>query len=271
MIDDEEWVQRMLEEALKSAGYGVTTASTAESGADTARNTTPDCIICDLDLPDHEGTWVIKQVRAQPSRVSVTPFLLLSSSDDPRSRVQGLHLGGDAYMTKPFLLGEVMAQVAALVQMAARLRKGRESLSSWPPDAPGVGAALSGDLAQVSAGTLLQVLGMEGRSGSFEVQSGGRRVQLDVVSGFVTATRIEAQAVAPIEAFRALADSKEGRFSFTPQPARDPPPGATPIGGLLVQAARDRTGPASAAPGDEAPGSGPIEVEPDMSSYRPPG
>jgi DNA-binding response OmpR family regulator len=133
VIEDDEWVARLLANAIRGADYEVVVCATAKSGVETAVTSQPDCIICDVDLPDNDGYWVARNVRTQSSRVSVTPFLFLSGLDDQESRLEGFHVGADVYMTKPFRVDEVVAQVGALVAMAARLRQRRESLISVQP------------------------------------------------------------------------------------------------------------------------------------------
>src|SRR5258706_10991779 len=132
VIEDDEWVSGLLASAIHGAGYDVSLCGAAKAGLETAISMQPDCIICDVDLPDHDGYWVARNVRTQPSRVSVTPFLFLSAFDDQDSRLEGFHVGADVYMTKPFRVEEVVAQVGALVQMATRLRQRRDSLLAAP-------------------------------------------------------------------------------------------------------------------------------------------
>src|SRR5271154_3098285 len=154
VIEDDEWVARLLANAIRAAEYEVVSCSTAKSGVETAVSLQPDCIICDIDLPDSDGYWVARNVRTLPSRVSVTPFLFLSRLDDQESRLEGFHVGADVYMTKPFRVDEVVAQVGALVSMASRLRQRRESLISIPA-APAEASAIEGDLGQMSIATVL--------------------------------------------------------------------------------------------------------------------
>jgi len=95
VIEDDEWVSRLLSAAIRDAGYDVVVCGTAKAGLDTACAVEPDCIICDVDLPDNDGYFVARGVRTQPSRVSVTPFLFLSGLDDQESRLEGFHVGAD--------------------------------------------------------------------------------------------------------------------------------------------------------------------------------
>ncbi len=237
VIEDDEWVARLLANAIRGADYEVVVCGTAKSGVETAVTSQPDCIICDIDLPDSDGYWVARNVRTQPSRVSVTPFLFLSGLDDQESRLEGFHVGADVYMTKPFRVDEVVAQVGALVSMAARLRARRESLISIPA-APAEASAIEGDLGQMSIATVLTILEMERRSGSFEVVSKKRRATLDIAAGFVVSGVVGGTRVSALAAVRTMLGWNVGRFSFTPTTAKDPPLHQKSIGAFLIEAMR---------------------------------
>ncbi|MDC3953812.1 response regulator [Polyangium jinanense] len=238
VIEDDEWVSSLLSGAIRDAGYDVIVCNTAQAGLDTACDREPDCIICDIDLPDNDGYWVARNVRTQPSRVSVTPFLFLSALDDQEARLEGFHVGADAYMTKPFRVDEVVAQVGALVQMAWRLRQRRNSLVSVPPSSATETTAIQGDLSQMSIATVLTVLELERRTGIVEVISKKRKVQLDVASGFIVTGTIGGTTTDAITILRNILGWKVGRFSFVPQPDRPPTGSAQPIGHLLLEAVR---------------------------------
>ena len=79
------------------------------------------CIVCDVDLPDQSGYWVARKIRSHPTKVAIVPIVFLSGLDDREHRLEGFQVGGDAYLTKPFRIDEVVAQVDALIQMAARI------------------------------------------------------------------------------------------------------------------------------------------------------
>ncbi len=214
VIEDDEWVSSLLSAAIREAGYDVVVCSFAQEGLDTACANHPDCIICDVDLPDHDGYWVARNVRTHPSRVSVTPFLFLSGLDDEQSRLEGFHVGADVYMTKPFRVDEVVAQIGALVQMAARLRVRRDSMISAPPAS--MGNAIEGDLGQMSIATVLTVLEMERRTGVFEVVSKKRRAHLEMVRGGVIDGTVGGTRVSALTALRTMLTWTVGRFSFRP-------------------------------------------------------
>ena len=241
VIEDDEWVSRLLANAVRDAGYEVALCGTAKAGVEAAQSVEPDCIVCDVDLPDHDGYWVAQNVRTLPSRVSVTPFLFLSALDDQEARLEGFHVGADVYMTKPFRVDEVVAQVGALVQMAARLRERRNSFLSIPAEEP---TAIEGDLSQMSIATVLTVLEMERRTGTFEVMSKKRRAQLEIAGGFVVSGSVGGTQVSALAALRTMLGWTVGRFSFAPGAHRDPPPNQKSIGAFLIEAVRleDETG-----------------------------
>jgi DNA-binding response OmpR family regulator len=235
VIEDEEWVARLLATAIREAGYEVILCDTAAAGLSAACSSEPECIVCDIGLPDHDGYWVARNVRTHPSRVSVTPFLFLSALDDQESRLEGFHVGADVYMTKPFRINEVVAQIGALVHMASRLRQRRDSLVSLPATAEQT--AIEGDLSQMSIATVLTVIEMERRSGVFEVVSKKRRAQLDIAGGNIVDGTVGGTRVSALAALRTMLGWTVGRFTFTPG-ARAAPSGRKSIAAYLLEATR---------------------------------
>jgi DNA-binding response OmpR family regulator len=242
VIEDDEWVSRLLQSAIRDAGYDVMICGAARLGLDAAVAHQPECIVCDVQLPDNDGFWVARNVRTHGSRVSVTPFLFLSGLDDEQSRLEGFHVGADVYIAKPFRVDEVVAQIQALVAMATRLRHRRDSMMSLPP--AGVSpSAIEGDLAQMSIATVLTVLEMERRTGTFEVVSKKRRAQLDIVKGHVIEGTVGGTRVAALQAMRTMLAWNVGRFSFIPTPEREAPgapqgSGNASLGAFLIEAMR---------------------------------
>lgn len=234
VIDDDEWVGRLLAVALRESGYEVMICASAVEGYEKAVEAHPDCIICDVDLPDVDGFWVARKIRMDPSRVSVTPFLFLSGLDDRDTRIQGFHVGADVYMTKPFRIDEVVAQVGALVQMVSRLRQSRSSFLSVPPS----DAAMVGDLAQMSIATVLTLLDMERRSGNLEISNKTDKALLDIVSGAIASATLNGEKRDPLELLRALLTWNVGRFAFRPDEAEMAAAQDQSINALLMEAVR---------------------------------
>ena len=109
IVEGDEWETVLLAKLLSDAGYEVTSVAQARAGFEQARTLLPDCIVCDVDLPDVDGYWVARRVRTEPSAVATTPFLFLTSVDDSESRLLGLNVGADVYMTKPYRNEELVA------------------------------------------------------------------------------------------------------------------------------------------------------------------
>lgn len=234
VIEDDEWVSRLLSAAIQDAGYDAIACATAQSGLTTACTAEPDCILCDIDLPDHDGYWVARSLRAQTSQAALTPFLFLSGFDDQEARLEGFSVGADVYMTKPFRVDEVVAQIDALVQMAERLRRRRDPLGHVAAEA----SAIEGDLDQMSIATVLTVLEMERRTGVVEVIHQKRSATIHIASGYATEGTLEGASVEPLTALRAMIGWKSGRFSFTPSPDRPAPSSHRSIGAFVLEAVR---------------------------------
>lgn len=246
IIEADEWLSAMLGKFLGDAGYVVDFATGAKQGFDKVRELSPDCILCDVTLPDIDGFWVARRVRTEPTAVATTPFLFLTEPDDSESRLQGLHVGADLYLNKPLRHEEVVAQVGALIDMANRLKKQRDRLTSDAPDSHR-GSALRGDLAQVSLSTVLTLLEIERRSGKLKVSGeAGRRGQIDLGDGKFVAARVDGMRGPPSALLRELLRWKVGSFAFKPDPLQPkpdpaqakPPSGRQSLTGLLLEASR---------------------------------
>jgi DNA-binding response OmpR family regulator len=241
IIEEEEWEATLLSKFLSEAGYEVHVAGEARAGFDKVRELQPDCILCSVNLPDIDGFWVARRVRTEPTRVATTPFLFLTDADDMESRLQGLNVGADLYLTKPFRNDEVVAQVGALIDMANRLRKQRDSFAAEEPGSSVGVAAFAGDIAQMSVATVLTLLELERRSGRLKIRGGeGNRVaMLELTEGKFAAGTLDDQAWNPTELLREVLRWKKGSFTFrgTQGPVADSGE-QQKIGGLLLEAMR---------------------------------
>jgi two-component system, OmpR family, KDP operon response regulator KdpE len=118
LVDDEVSIQRAMAPLLRSRGYMVSTAGTAQEALDVFDRERPDLVILDLGLPDMDGTAVCRHVRERAD----TPILILSARGAEKDKVTALDQGADDYVTKPFGPEELMARVRA----ALRRSLGRE-------------------------------------------------------------------------------------------------------------------------------------------------
>ncbi len=113
LIEDSERLQRSLTHGLQRSGFAVDAAGDGEEGLAYARHGTYDVVILDLMLPSMDGLTVLKRLRDEGNDVHV---LILSAMDQVAERIQGLQLGADDYLTKPFAFEELVARLRALVR-----------------------------------------------------------------------------------------------------------------------------------------------------------
>jgi two-component system, OmpR family, response regulator len=113
VVDDEPTVRELLSATLRFAGFTVTSAATGAAAVDAARRDPPDLVLLDVTLPDMDGFDVVRNLRDGGARV---PVLFLTARDAPADKVQGLTLGGDDYVTKPFDLEELIARIRAILR-----------------------------------------------------------------------------------------------------------------------------------------------------------
>ena len=113
VVDDEPNIRDLLASSLRFAGFEVTTADDGNGALHGVDGADPDLIVLDVMLPDMDGFTVARRLR---ERDITTPILFLTARDDMADKVQGLTVGGDDYVTKPFGLEEVVARIRAILR-----------------------------------------------------------------------------------------------------------------------------------------------------------
>jgi two-component system OmpR family response regulator len=113
VVDDEPNIVELLSASLRFAGFEVVTATTGTEAVKAAERHRPDLVLLDVMLPDVDGFVVLRRLRATRDPL---PVLFLTARDANEDKVQGLTLGGDDYVTKPFSLEEVIARIRAVLR-----------------------------------------------------------------------------------------------------------------------------------------------------------
>jgi two-component system response regulator MprA len=115
VVDDDRAVREAVRRAFTLAGYEVHTAEDGEQALEQIVQAVPDAVVLDVGLPGIDGLEVCKRVRRLGNRV---PILILTARDAVADRIDGLDVGADDYMVKPFDVGELKARMRALMRRA---------------------------------------------------------------------------------------------------------------------------------------------------------
>ena len=118
LVEDDLKIASFISKGLKEAGFAVDHAPDGEEGLHMALIESYDTAVIDIMLPKLDGLALIETLR---QRKIETPVLILSAKRSVDDRIKGLRMGSDDYLTKPFVFGELLARIQAL------MRRGRMS------------------------------------------------------------------------------------------------------------------------------------------------
>ena len=153
VCEDDDELRGILRDALQREGM---TVRPTASGAEAVRmfaGDAPDVLVLDIGLPDADGRDVCQALRA---RGVTSPVLFLTARDAVPDRISGFHAGGDDYLTKPFVLAELMVRIHALLRRAGALEP--EALPTGVVLDPAAHAAAYGDHSVMLTPTEYRVL-----------------------------------------------------------------------------------------------------------------
>ena len=121
IVEDERKIATFVRKALTEAGFNPTLCATGAEAVELTTNERFDAVVLDIMLPGRDGLSVLRQMREQHNTV---PVILLTARGGLNERIEGLNLGADDYMTKPFSTEELIARLRAV-----RRRMSGEGLS----------------------------------------------------------------------------------------------------------------------------------------------
>lgn len=119
MVEDEESIREALKLNLEMDGHEVVAVSNGRKALEMTRNQHFDLLLLDVMLPEMDGFTITEQVRLTGNEV---PILLLTAKDMAQDRVTGLKKGADDYLTKPFVLEELLLRVQKLLLRSKRVQ-----------------------------------------------------------------------------------------------------------------------------------------------------
>jgi len=166
VVDADQRSLRVLEVSLRKAGYSVAACTDVASALEMLDLSTPDLIISDTRLPGQDGFAFIEEIRKSPSWAGI-PFMFLSSDVSVESKVRGLELGVEDYLTKPIYIREIITRVNLVISRRARADIETRGSSEK--------AKFTGSLADMGLIDLLQTIDIGKKSGVLYLTSGRQR------------------------------------------------------------------------------------------------
>lgn len=119
VADDEQLIQQLISFKLRSIGYDIVLASNGEEAMTLAEEHVPDIIVMDVMMPVMNGFEALAQLKSNPL-TSAIPVIMLTGNSVEGAVVEGLELGADDYIAKPFSPSELAARVKSVLLRSVR-------------------------------------------------------------------------------------------------------------------------------------------------------
>ncbi len=118
VVDDDNYIRSFLQKRLTALGYEVHLAEDGKIGLAAAEKLHPHLIVSDWMMPVMDGTEFCKQIKKHPE-LKYTYFILLTARDSAEDKIEGMELGADDFMTKPFNDKELVARINVGIRITA--------------------------------------------------------------------------------------------------------------------------------------------------------
>jgi two-component system OmpR family response regulator len=128
-VDDEDHITELVALGLGYNGFDVERTATGRQALAAVERRRPDLIVLDVMLPDLDGFEVARRLRQSEGSATRVPVIFLTAKDTTQDKVEGLRLGGDDYVTKPFSIEELIERVKAVLRRATGAGPGESRLS----------------------------------------------------------------------------------------------------------------------------------------------
>lgn len=122
IIDDESSIRENIGEYLREFNFQTLLAQNGVEGVQIAIEHKPDLILCDIDMPGMNGHEVLRQIQ-EFSELSVIPFIFLTAKSSTAELREGMQMGADDYITKPFKLSDILRSVNRRIEKSERIKK----------------------------------------------------------------------------------------------------------------------------------------------------
>ena len=115
LVDDAEWIRRLVEARLAKEDVTVVTAGDGEEGVEEARRLLPDLILLDVEMPKLDGFAACRRLKDDALTADI-PIIFLTGTQDTEEKIRGLDMGAVDYIVKPFDTAELRARVRAALR-----------------------------------------------------------------------------------------------------------------------------------------------------------
>lgn len=129
VMEDDDNVRLPLVDLLEANGYEVDAVADGEAGMTRAKENLPDLIVSDIMMPKKDGFEVFDALQDEP-KTAVIPFIFLSAKADPTEVREGLGLGADDYITKPFKNDDLLSSIKVRLEKFKRISEAATTLES---------------------------------------------------------------------------------------------------------------------------------------------
>jgi len=119
-VDDEISTLMPLKRSLESENYAVIEAYDGHEAIRKANEEIPDLILLDLMLPGIDGIEVCQHLKTDTQTEKI-PIIMLTAKDNINDKVEGLQIGADDYVTKPFVLKELKARIKSVIRRSGNI------------------------------------------------------------------------------------------------------------------------------------------------------
>jgi len=129
VVDDEEHITELVSMGLGYNGFDVEREASGRGALASIERRRPDLVVLDVMLPDLDGFEVARRLRQAEGAGTRVPVIFLTAKDTTQDKVEGLRLGSDDYVTKPFSIEELVERVKAVLRRSAGIGPGERRLT----------------------------------------------------------------------------------------------------------------------------------------------
>jgi two-component system OmpR family response regulator len=129
VVDDEEHITELVAMGLKYNGFQAERVASGREALAAVERRRPDLLVLDVMLPDLEGFEVARRLRQAEGAGTRVPIIFLTARDATQDKIEGLRLGTDDYVTKPFSIEELIERVKAVLRRASGIGPGEHRLA----------------------------------------------------------------------------------------------------------------------------------------------